>query len=61
MAEYRAYVIGDDGHFISFEGLVGENDVEAVAKAQRLVDAHDVELWSGERFVVRLTKADKIP
>jgi hypothetical protein len=54
MADYRAYVVGDDGHFVSFEGFVAADDGEAVAKAQRLVDGHDVELWSGGRFVIRL-------
>ena len=26
MAEYRAYIVGDDGHFMGFEGLVCSND-----------------------------------
>jgi hypothetical protein len=54
MAEYRAYVVGHDGHFVSFEGFVCRDDKEAIARAKRLVDGHDVELWSGERFIVRL-------
>jgi len=54
MAEYRAFIVGHDGHFISFEGFACLSDDEAVAKAKRLVDGHDVELWSGERFVKRL-------
>jgi hypothetical protein len=59
MPEYRAFTVGDDGHFIGFEPLVCADDTEAVAKAQRLVDGHDVELWSGERFVKRLETAEK--
>jgi hypothetical protein len=54
MAEYRAYVVGDDGHFIAAEPIICHDDVEAIAKAQRLVDGHAVELWSGERFVLKL-------
>jgi hypothetical protein len=54
MAEYRAYRVGLDGHFIGYEPLVCVNDAEATAKARRLVDGYDIELWSGERFVVRL-------
>jgi hypothetical protein len=54
MAEYRAYVVGEDGHFAGFEGFACRDDDEAVAKAKRLVDGHDIELWSGERFIVRL-------
>ena len=51
MAEHRAYVVGDDGHFLRFEALICADDAEAIAKAKRLVDDHDVELWGGERFV----------
>jgi hypothetical protein len=53
-AEYRAYIVGDDGHFVSFEGFACRDDDEAIFKAKRLVDGHDVELWSGDRFVTRL-------
>jgi hypothetical protein len=52
--EYRAYLVGIDGHFVSYEPLVCDSDDEAIAKAKRLVDGHDVELWSGPRLVVRL-------
>ena len=54
MAEYRAYVVGDDGHFIGFEPMICRDDGEAVAKARRLVDRHDVEVWNCERFVLKL-------
>ncbi|MDB5576107.1 MAG: hypothetical protein JWR80_1283 [Bradyrhizobium sp.] len=59
MAEYRAYVVGDDEHFVGFEPMICLDDAEAIAKAQRLVDGHDVELWSGDRFVVRLDAKQK--
>jgi hypothetical protein len=54
MPEYRAYRVGQDGHFIGFEPLVCADDNEAAEKARSLVDGHDVELWSGERLVSRL-------
>jgi hypothetical protein len=54
VAEYRAYTVGHDGHFTGFEPLVCADDAEAIDKAKRLVDGHDVELWSGDRLVVRL-------
>jgi hypothetical protein len=54
LADYRAYIVGDDGHFVNFEGFACRDDSEAIAKAKQLVDGHDVELWSGERFIVRL-------
>lgn len=54
MNEYRAYIVGADGHFISYRAFRCEDDSEATAWAKQLIDDHDVELWSGERFVVRL-------
>jgi hypothetical protein len=54
MAEYRAYLVGSDGHFIGVKPLVCENDAEAIESAKGLVDSHDIELWSGQRFVTRL-------
>jgi hypothetical protein len=56
--EYRAYIVGVDGHFIGFEPLICRNDGEAVAKAKRLLDGHDIEIWSGERLVIRLKSRD---
>ncbi len=55
MNEYRAYIIGMDGHFASFRAFVCNDDSEAIIWAKQLVDGHDVELWSGERFVTKLS------
>jgi hypothetical protein len=52
--EYRAYFVGHDGHFVSFEGLSCTDDAEAIEQAQRLTGTQDIELWSGERFIIRL-------
>jgi hypothetical protein len=52
--EYRVYTVGANGHFIGFEPLICCDDEEVIAKAKRLVDGHDVELWNGARLVVRL-------
>ena len=59
MEEYRAYVVGFDGHFIGFEALVYADDAEAIEKAKRLVDRYDIELWSGARLVTRLAAKTK--
>jgi hypothetical protein len=59
MAEYRAYTVGRDGHFIGFEPLVCADDYEAMEKAKGLVDGHDIELWNGLRSVSRLTPKPK--
>jgi hypothetical protein len=61
VAEYRVYQVGLDGHFISFHAFTCENDGEAIERAQRLVDGHDVELWSGERFLIKLECAQHGP
>ena len=44
MPEYRAYVVGSDGHFINVVALECGNDAEAVEHAKQVVDGHDVEL-----------------
>ncbi len=54
MEEYRAYVVDVDGHFLGCEGFACSDDNEALTRAERLVDGHDVELWSGLRFITRL-------
>ena len=59
MTDYRAYIVGDDGHFIGFEPLVCADDGEAIEKAKRLVEKYPVELWSGERFVKRLDATEQ--
>lgn len=59
MPEYRAYFVGDDGHFVGFRAFVCDGDASATSLAKQLVDGHDVELWSGERFVIRLSHEEK--
>jgi hypothetical protein len=54
MADYRAYTVGLDGHFIGFEPLVCRDDDEAVSKAKQLLDGHDIEVWCADRLVIHL-------
>jgi hypothetical protein len=57
--EYRAYVIGPDGHIIGLaNGFVAANDDAAIERARQFVDGHDVELWSGVRLVAILKSAE---
>jgi hypothetical protein len=51
MADYRAYLLGSDGHFFDAVSLICETDNEAIEKAKHLVDGHDVELWQVDRKV----------
>jgi hypothetical protein len=59
MADYRAYLVGDDGHIIGFEPLVCADDGEAIEKSKRLATKYLVELWSGDRLVKRLIATGK--
>jgi hypothetical protein len=59
--EYRVYFVGHDGHFVSFEGLSCSDDAEAIKQARRLVADQDIELWSGDRFIVRLAHKPRPP
>jgi hypothetical protein len=54
MAEYRAYVIGSDGHIVSATELVCENDEAAIAEVKTLLLDRTIEIWSRDRFVIRL-------
>ena len=58
---YRAFTVGDDGHFTGFEPFVCADDVEAIEKAKRLVGSCDVELWCGDRLVIRLEAKSSLP
>jgi hypothetical protein len=59
MVEYRAYTVDRDGHFLGFEPLVCANDAEAIEQAKRLIVNNAIELWSGERLVIRLEAKTK--
>jgi hypothetical protein len=52
--EYRAYVIGNDGHVLGCTEMICRDDGEAVAKAKRLASDTDIEVWNRNRFVTRL-------
>ncbi len=60
MPEYRAYVIGSDGHFYRVVPLDCADDTEAMEQAKQLLDGHDIELWQLDRKVARLDHKLKI-
>src|SRR4051794_27466177 len=47
MGEYRAYVIGADGHMALRVDLVVPDETTARKRAKQLVNGHAVELWEG--------------
>ena len=61
MAAYTACVVGDDDHVVSVCAFMCDTDADAKVWAKRLVDGHDVVLWSGERIVTRIVKAQQSP
>ena len=59
MIEYRAYTIGQDGHINASRAFRCAEDSDAIVWAKQLVDGHDIELWSGDRLVIRLEHQKK--
>jgi hypothetical protein len=55
MVEYRAFILGEDEHFVSCRNFICDSDEDATVWAKQLVDGNDIELWNGERFVTRLS------
>lgn len=51
MNEYRAYVVGPDGHVLQRIDLLCADDDAAKERAKALVDGHDVELWQLDRKI----------
>jgi hypothetical protein len=56
MKDYRAYIVGPDGHFENFEVIIAPDDEQAIKAARRFVDGHDVELWELDRRIAVLTQ-----
>lgn len=53
--EYRAYLIGSDGHIVHRHDLDCDDDEAAKQEALLLVDGLDVELWDGARKIGTFT------
>jgi hypothetical protein len=59
MPEYIAYDVGLDGQLIAVKALSCADDVEAAEKMEDIVKGHDIELWCGDRFVIRFDQNPK--
>jgi hypothetical protein len=57
MINYRAYLIGRNGHIQGYEPLSCADDAEAIAAARRLIGSHGVEIWQDSRRVITLERA----
>jgi hypothetical protein len=57
MHEYRAYTIGPDGRIFKAEPMVCDSDDEAIIRGRVLAKEHAIEIWSGDRFVIKLDPA----
>jgi hypothetical protein len=53
--DYRAYMVGHDSHFKSFEVITADDDERAIEIAKTFVDGHDVELWQLDRKIAVLS------
>ncbi len=51
MAEYRAYILDEDGHVSRAVEFVCADDESAKKYARQFVDGHDVELWQRDRQI----------
>jgi hypothetical protein len=54
MPEYRAYIIGSDGHFVRSVELLCPDEETAKEHALKLRAGQDVELWQADRRIVTL-------
>ena len=56
MLEYRAYLIGRDGHIMHRVNLLCDDDAGAKERCQLLIDVHiyTIELWQGARLVATI-------
>jgi hypothetical protein len=51
MPDYRAYIMGPDGHIQNRVELRCDDDAEAIRLAEQLVDGRDIELWQLDRHI----------
>jgi hypothetical protein len=52
--EYRVFFLDDEGKYVRFVGLTGDNDVDVIAQARRLRHKGPLEIWRHGHFVAKL-------
>ena len=63
MRDYRAYILGIDGHrFIKASEFLSNHpdDAAAMKAAEQLVERHEIELWDCGRLVARLSPGGEV-
>jgi hypothetical protein len=55
LPDYRAYIVGPDGHFRTFKVVTADDDGQAVEIARKYVDGCDVEVWNLDRKIAVLS------
>jgi hypothetical protein len=58
MQEYRAFIVGSDGHVQGRIDLECTDDEAAKEQAKQLVDGHDVELWQLGRKIATFKRTE---
>jgi len=61
MQDYRAFIMGPDGHVQNRVDLRCADDAEAIKVAKQLVDGYDVELWQLDRKIETFTHTSEQP
>jgi hypothetical protein len=57
--EYQIYKFSSDDYIQGVPAvIVCKNDTEALAAAKKLLDGLDIEVWEGERKLVRIKSLD---
>jgi hypothetical protein len=54
MDDYRAYIIGKNGHITEAIELSCENDKAAIEKVKQLAKGRDTDLWQFDRQITKL-------
>jgi hypothetical protein len=62
MQDYRAFILGPDGHVQARVDLIyADDENSAREQAKRLTDGHDVELWQLGRKIATFTHKEVRP
>jgi hypothetical protein len=61
MRDYRALILGPDGHVVDRVDMFCTDDEVARERTRQLVDGHDVELWRHDRKLAEFKRKEDWP